>query len=90
VPLAGRASTTPPADYIYSQALATEVRQFNEAAADWTDWSAPAAVAWLKEQGVSHIYVGAKGGQFEPAQLARNPAVNLLYATDGVFIFELR
>jgi hypothetical protein len=90
VPLTGRESTTPPADYYYSPALSRQVNQFNEGAAAWTDWSEPAAAAWLEDQGVSHIYVGAKGGQFEPSALARNPAMAQVYGRDGVFVFELR
>lgn len=90
VPLTGRHSTTPPADYTFDRTLFRQVRQFNEEAATWSDWSDPAAATWLKEQQVSHIYIGPKGGQFDPAALARNPLVALLYAQDGVFIFEVR
>jgi hypothetical protein len=90
VPLTGRESTTPPADYTYSQTLFDQVNQFNLEAAEWSDWSDPAAVAWLKEQGVTHVYVGPKGGQFEPSLLARNPALAQVYGQDGAFIFEIR
>ena len=90
VPLTGRASTTPPADYIYDRDLAQQVSQFNEAVNEWSNWSDPAAAQWLKEQGVSHIYVGKKGGHFEPDALARNPEMRQLYGSDGVFIFEIQ
>jgi hypothetical protein len=90
VPLTGRESTTPPADYNYNAALSRQVNQFNEGAAAWTDWSDPAAAEWLKDQGISHIYVGAKGGQFDPSALARNPSLLQVYGLDGVFVFRLR
>jgi len=90
VPLTGRLSTTPPADYTYSTSLNRQVRQFNEELQDWSDWSDPAAAAWLRNQGVSHIYIGPKGGQFEPSALARNPSLTKLYGQDGAFIFEVR
>jgi len=65
-----------------------QVNTFNEELANWSDWSDPSAAAWLGEQGVSHIYVGPKGGQFEPASLAQNPSVRLLFFQDGVFLRE--
>lgn len=89
-PLTGRQTTTPPADYIYSAALAARVLAFNETAVGVTDWRDPAQAAWLREQGVSHIFVGARGGFFDPAALGKNPAVALLYAHDGVFVFALK
>ncbi|HSG15260.1 MAG TPA: glycosyltransferase family 39 protein [Anaerolineae bacterium] len=90
VPLTERASTTPPADYIYDRDLARQVNRFNEEASERSDWSDPAAAQWLKEQGVSHIFVGAKGGRFEPADLAKNPRMRQLFGRDGVFIFEIQ
>lgn len=89
-PLTGRQATTPPADYMYSQPLEAWVRTFNETAVAVTDWSDPAQAIRLKEQGVSHIFVGARGGFFDPAALGKNPAVALLYAHDGVFVFALK
>ncbi len=89
-PLTGRQATTPPVDYVYSAALAARVQTFNETAVAVSDWRDPAQIAWLREQRVSHIFVGARGGFFDPAALARNPAVALLYAHDGVFVFALK
>lgn len=89
VPLTGRRSTTPPADYGYSRVLVETVRSFNEAATAVTDWSAPEAADWLRQQGVDYIFVGARGGFFDPAALARNPKLTLRYGHDGVFVFEL-
>lgn len=89
LPLIGRQTTTPPADYIYSREMAQEVATFNQKAQAIEDWSAPAAAQWLATQGVTHIFVGVRGGFFEPAALARNPALDILYARDGVFVFAL-
>lgn len=89
LPLTGRQTTIPPADYIYSRELATEVAAFNQAAQAIGDWSDPASAQWLAEQGVTHVFVGARGGFFEPAALANNPALDMLYAHDGVFVFAL-
>lgn len=89
LPLTGRRSTTPPADYIYDPELAVTVANFNQAAQEVGDWSAPAAARWLRSQGVTHIFVGQRGGFFDPAALARNPALRMDYALDGVFVFSL-
>ena len=88
LPLTGRATTTPPADYIYSRELARQVAQFNETA-EVMDWRSPAGAEWLRSQGVSYIFVGQRGGFFDPAALARNPALALRYSYDGVFIFAV-
>ena len=90
VPLTGRAATTPPIDHIYNRDLFAEVRAFNEAASAVEDWSAPASAAWLAEQGVSHVFVGRRGGFFDPAELLGNPALDMVYGFDGVFVFSVR
>ncbi|MCL4266626.1 MAG: hypothetical protein KJ069_25755 [Anaerolineae bacterium] len=84
-----RTTTTPPADYIYSPALVQEVRAFNEAATAVTDWAAMDTAVWLREQGITHLFVGQRGGFLDPAALNHNPGLQLLYAADGVFIFEI-
>lgn len=90
LPLTGRATTTPPIDYIYNPDYFAEIRAFNEAATAVTDWSDPAQVAWLRAQGVTHIYVGVRGGFFDPAALARNPEARMIYGHAGAFVFDIR
>lgn len=87
VPLTGRSATTPPIDHIYSPTLFAEVREFNEQASSFKDWSDTAAVAWLRKQGVTHIFVGARGGFLDPAALMRNPLLRPIYQSGGTFVF---
>ncbi|MFW5941773.1 MAG: hypothetical protein ACOCXI_08225 [Chloroflexota bacterium] len=89
LPLTGRATTTPPADYIYNREMVRRVAAFNQAAEAVEDWSDPTAAEWLRDEGVTHIFVGRRGGFFDPAELLRNPALTLLYGYDGVFVFEI-
>lgn len=89
VPLTQRTSTTPPADYTYDLPLFLEVQAFNETATAVSDWSLPAQADWLRQQGVTHIFIGAKGGFFDPAALLKNSQTRLIYGHDGAFIFEL-
>lgn len=90
VPLTGRSSSTPPADYSYNRDLFESVAAFNERAQAMADWSAPDAAVWLRQQGVTHVFAGARGGFFDPAALADNPGLELLYAHDGAFIFAVK
>ncbi len=90
VPLTGRQSSTPPADYTYSRDLVALVNPFNEAATAVPDWRLPETAVWLREQGMTHIFVGAKGGFFDPAALLQNPGVEMIYGRNGVFIFKLK
>ena len=89
LPLAGLQPTTPPVDYIADRQLFQEVIAFNEAASEVEDWSSPEAAQLLAQQGVTHIFVGARGGFLDPASLVRNPKMRELYARDGVFVFEI-
>lgn len=90
LPLTGLSSTTPTADYAVGNVqLAERVNRFNQAAMEVSDWSTPEAAQWLRQQGVSHVFVGARGGFFDPSMLAGNPQMRLLYQRDGVFIFAL-
>jgi hypothetical protein len=89
VPITGRTSTTPPVDYYYSRELWDFVREFNSSSADIEDWSSLEAARWLKEQGITHLFVGVRGGQFDPATLARNPEMRMVYGRDGAFVFAL-
>ncbi len=93
VPLTGRYSSTPPADYIYNIPLHEEVSAFNEAAKEIEDWSDPAVAIWLKEQGMTHLFVGAKAStltiSLDPAELKANPAFVERYSQHGAFVFEI-
>ncbi len=89
LPLTQRRVTIPPADYIYAAQLEREVRAFNVAASAVEDWSADSALALLREQQVTHIYIGARGGFLLPDKLLQHDDIQLRFAQDGVFILEL-
>jgi hypothetical protein len=90
VPLTGHSVTTPPIDHVYNPDLFQEVRAFNETATAVTDWRDPVQADWLRGQGVTHIFIGKRGGYFDPAALAGNPKMTLLYGRNGVFVFKIR
>jgi hypothetical protein len=48
------------------------------------DWQA------LKAAGVTHIYVGSRGGSLDVPTLLQTDHTRLIFHLDGVFVFELR
>jgi hypothetical protein len=65
------------------------VRAFNEAATAVPDWRTPEAADWLREQGMTHIFIGVRGDMMDPAELLQNPGVALVYGRNGAFIFKI-
>ena len=92
VPMTARMTTTPPIDHIYNADLFQFVKAFNTAATAVPDWRDPVQADWLRQQGVTHVYVGPHSGSgfFDPAALAQNPKMVMVYGRNGVFIFEIR
>lgn len=88
-PLTGRMSSTPPIDHSYGREIFKRTRELNGVLNEVEDWSDPAALAPLQAAGFTHIYVGPKGGYFDPAALLRNPAVTESYAGERVWVFEI-
>uniref|UniRef100_UPI0035AFE809 hypothetical protein n=1 Tax=Promineifilum sp. TaxID=2664178 RepID=UPI0035AFE809 len=76
-------------DHIYNADLFAQVRAFNERGFAVEDWGDPAAADWLRAQGVTHVFVGQRGGYFDPAELSRNPSLELVYRGGGAFVFAL-
>jgi len=42
----------------------------------------------LDERGVTHLYIGARGGSIRPGMLLDNPCWRLVYSNGAVWIFE--
>ncbi len=89
LPLTQRATTTPPVDYTFEAELVWAVIAFNEEAQAIEGWHTAVATDFLREQGVTHVFVGQKGGFLDPAELSQNDDLTLLYQQDGVFVFVL-
>jgi hypothetical protein len=89
VQMTGLRTTTPPADYVYNRLLSMQVRSWNQQMTEREDWASADAAAWLRSQGINHLFVGQKGGFLDPSTLLRNPELTLLYNEDGVFVFAV-
>jgi hypothetical protein len=53
------------------------------------DPAAPATLDLLRENGVTHVYLGVYGGPIDENRLAASPAYRRVYAADGAAIYEL-
>ncbi len=99
--LTGRDTILPPAIYIYGSAeyvagindLAEEVAAmgaFDEAAEDF-----PRTRQLLYDSGVTHVYIGARGGEMAAgilgsSQVARSSFYRPIYSNGAVWVFEIR
>lgn len=79
-PLWGVRSTAPPLDYTFNRAWAAQVNTLNQALNALT--TAEAAHVLFQQQGITHVIMGARGGNLRPEMFARSPLFTLLY-TDG-------
>jgi hypothetical protein len=93
--LTGRRATMPPLDYTYQPEWEAQVRAFNErlaglAGAQGFSVAAPEFQALLREAGVTHVYIGARGGSLRPEQFMASPDFELLYSNGAAWIFRWR
>ncbi len=89
--LAGRATTVLPMVYAAERgsdptavrAMVAVARALRDAPAD------PATAAVLRAAGVGYVYHSGRPGGVDAAALARNPALRLVYARDGVHVYAV-
>jgi hypothetical protein len=91
-PWADRRTTLPPVDYNTDSELQQRVNAFNEAAetAFATSPDSPEALALLRQAGVTHVFIGAKGGTLKPEAFAASPDYRLIYTNGADWVFELK
>jgi hypothetical protein len=87
--LLGRKTTMPPADYSLQPDWASRVNAFNERLSKITDASAPEMLALLREAGVTHVFIGARGGTLKPEMFVNSPHYRLLYTNGAAWVFEV-
>jgi hypothetical protein len=91
--LAGRANTVPPITYGHEAAqdpdyldrvnsLAKSLETGNAADAEF--------IQVLRDNHVTHVYIGQTGGYLVPEAFQRSDAYNLVYHRDRVWVFELQ
>ncbi|MBI1800576.1 MAG: hypothetical protein HYR71_02980 [Chloroflexi bacterium] len=89
--LSGHQTTMPIAFYIYGTAGA--INHVNELAATVDSGPDPDSAEFLsllRARGVSHVYVGAKGGPLSLVKIARSPHYREIYTHGAAHIFEIQ
>lgn len=88
--LADRRVTLPSLLYIQGdRAAALAVNAFALEVEQAPDYCDPQFVGLLREVGVTHVYVGARGGPLSPARLDGCPAYITLYSEGPVRVYAL-
>jgi hypothetical protein len=91
--LTGRANTVPPITYghevAYEPDYVTRVNEFARLVND-NGLTKEETVDLLKQEGISHVYIGQKGGSLSQEALEASEAYDLVYHKDRVWIYGLR
>lgn len=89
--LARRAVVTAPMIYSVERVSSPEyLKKVNSLANLGGNLTSDAAMDLLRRAGVTHVYVGARGGPINPTLLLSSPHFKLEYHQDNVYVFSLR
>lgn len=88
-PWLGLRGTMPPLDYYYDKDWLPQVNATNEALAKITDARSPEMLALLEQANVTHVYIGARGGNLKPEMFVGAPEYKLLYTNGAAWVFEV-
>ncbi|MGH2523515.1 MAG: hypothetical protein ACRDH2_13505, partial [Anaerolineales bacterium] len=75
-------------DYTYQADWGPEINAFNERASTLIRSDDPAALALLRSAGVTHVFIGARGGNLKPEMFANSPQYRLVYTNGAAWVFE--
>ena len=89
LPLTGRDSTMPPIGYGLDPEYRDWVNGVNAEMAELDDWSSSEAADFLQQQGITHVFIGGRGGILKPEQLAANPRFRCLDSSGAAWLFEV-
>lgn len=89
-PLTGRRTTLPPVDYAYgSPAQQAAINDYNRRLYQVADLDPPAVRALLQEAGVTHLYMGARGGPLQPERFLAEGGYRLLFTNGAAWVFAI-
>ncbi len=89
--LTGRAATMP--SLLHAMEDPSRARAVTELALTVehaTSLSDPVLCRRLAQEGVTHVYIGARGGRLNPEELDRSPCYHMVYSYGPVRVYELR
>jgi hypothetical protein len=90
LPITGRAVTLPPNDYSYGSLESVRaVHAFNAEAARMAAADPAVRLRWLRAAGVTHVFIGARGGTWQPHLFAADPRYRLAFTNGAAWVFEV-
>lgn len=88
--LAGRATAVPPMIYPLERTVEPNLNERLVAlSAIATEMTSPAALDLLRSEGITHVFIGQRGGRMDPAQLLASPDYVLEYQAANTYVFRL-
>jgi hypothetical protein len=89
LPVTGRATTLPPLDYSFgTRAWREDIETFQRAVFDLQEANSPSTLALLSERGITHVYIGARGGTLRPEMFANSPNYALAFTNGDAYVFS--
>lgn len=89
-PLTERRSILPPSDYVYMPLAERQaLNELNQQVSSITDADAPETLALWRTAGITHIFIGHRGGALRPELFANSPNYELLYSNGGAWVFAV-
>ena len=65
------------------------VNAFNRELAAVEEWDAPQTLGLLRDRGVTHLFIGERGGNLRPEALVNSPHYRLLASNGAAWLFEI-
>ncbi len=88
--LAGRATIVPPMIYPVERTAEPDFNKRLVALAEIApDMASPAAIELLRNAGITHVFIGQRGGRIDPASLLASPDYALEYHAANTYVFRL-
>lgn len=88
--LAGRATVVPPMIYPVERTAEPDFNRRLAALAEVApDMTSPAAIELLHSAGITHVFIGQRGGRIDPASLLASPDYALEYQAANTYVFRL-
>jgi len=89
--LTGRDTILPPVIYIYGSAEYVKgINDLAEAVVAIESFDEESTRRLLDDNGVTHVYIGARGGSITPQMLMGSPYYWPVYSNGAVWIFQLQ
>jgi hypothetical protein len=67
----------------------SQVVGFNQKLVNLMDANSPEALALFQEAGVTHVFIGARGGSLKPEMFVDSPHYRLLYSNGAAWVFAV-